>query len=276
MEASYMSTVVRLSLGPDRFGITKLRVRQAMREFDKHFRGQEPDTGTRFAVIADNRRYPPKRLLALTIGRTSTLGFSGGKQTNSIFKKLGFHVSPISALGNQIVRERKRALRMPVPQVKEIVRSMFRQRWRILNREVLSDHTLKWPGLYLLAYGNKQNDLDGKPVRANEILYVGMSNHATLNARLGQFLNSIKGGRGHSAGQRIFAGSRWRAVPKAKGEHGDRFYFASMSVPCITKKGRKGRTSGDLKKMGIIAAAEQFTLARVLDETHREPRLNKQ
>jgi hypothetical protein len=270
-----MDGLEELRLGLDLFGITRHRVREAMRKFDKDFRGHESDTGTGYFVKEGKKRYPPKRLLALTIGRASTKGFAGGEQTNSVFKKVGFDVRPISEAAKQLAAERAAALRKPVPPMKEVVRGLFSQRWRVLNRDVLKDRYFKWPGVYLIASAEKGYDLDGEPVAAREVLYVGMSNHATLAARLRQFLEGIEHRSGHSAGQRFGSDPEWRhSLSRAGSKLGGRLYFASGRVPCITRKGkRKGR---DLKKMGVIAAAEQFALARVLEKVGREPRLNKQ
>ena len=77
--------------------ITREMILQAMQYFDENF----PDTAKFdnwlekktyvYAVTHGGRRYPPKYILSQASG-FSTDKFSGGEQTNNVFKALGFVV----------------------------------------------------------------------------------------------------------------------------------------------------------------------------------------
>lgn len=45
----------------------------------------------RYAIEYDGRRYPPKHILSVVTG-ISTRDFSGGEETNRVFRALGFDV----------------------------------------------------------------------------------------------------------------------------------------------------------------------------------------
>lgn len=265
---------VSFRVGLDEFGITPARIRGAMREFDKGFRGKESETGTGFAVIRRNKLYPPKRLLALAIGRP-THGFSGGDQANGILRRLGFDVRRLNDPRVQQLIPGAGELNLPVPQPEAVVRKLFSQKWKRLDPQgrALRDRNLRYPGVYVLA--NDRDMLDGKYVDESRVFYVGMSNHASLATRLKQFLDSANGGKGHSAGERFFQ-EYCHGSPYRKNGRNITLWWACVPIPCLTNK--RARTATDLKKIGAIAAAEQYALARVKDKTKpkREPSLNKQ
>ncbi len=77
--------------------VTREAILGAMRAFD----AQYPDSALyerwlekenyKYAVTYAGRLYPPKRILSLATGISSTQ-FSGGDRTNNIFRALGFEV----------------------------------------------------------------------------------------------------------------------------------------------------------------------------------------
>ncbi|PKN92923.1 MAG: hypothetical protein CVU44_12900 [Chloroflexi bacterium HGW-Chloroflexi-6] len=77
--------------------VTRQQVLDSLHEFASQY----PDTnayddwlnkGTyKFAVRFDGRLYPPKQILSMATG-IPTSDFSGGEQTNRIFRELGFDV----------------------------------------------------------------------------------------------------------------------------------------------------------------------------------------
>ena len=77
--------------------VTREAILGAMRAFDAEF----PDSALyerwlekesyEYAVTYAGRFYPPKRILSLATG-ISTTQFSGGDQTNNVFLALGFEV----------------------------------------------------------------------------------------------------------------------------------------------------------------------------------------
>lgn len=77
--------------------VTRQQIIAALNEFARQY----PDTNAyddwlnkgsyKFAVRFDGRLYPPKQILSMATG-ISTSDFSGGEQTNRIFRELGFDV----------------------------------------------------------------------------------------------------------------------------------------------------------------------------------------
>jgi 5-methylcytosine-specific restriction protein A len=77
--------------------ITAQDILAAMSDFDSQY----PDTNDydswldketyKYAVRHNNKLYPCKHILSQATG-IGTSGFSGGKQTNNVFRKLGFHI----------------------------------------------------------------------------------------------------------------------------------------------------------------------------------------
>lgn len=77
--------------------ITRNMVIDALRVFSAEF----PDTNTydgwldkasyHYVLEYDSRRYPPKHILSVVTG-ISTREFSGGEETNRVFRELGFDV----------------------------------------------------------------------------------------------------------------------------------------------------------------------------------------
>jgi len=77
--------------------ITRQRILDVIRDFDKKY----PDTNQydrwlekrnfKFAIKWEGKLYPPKHILSQASG-INTSEFSGGQQTNSVFKTLGFTI----------------------------------------------------------------------------------------------------------------------------------------------------------------------------------------
>lgn len=129
----------------------------------------------------------------------------------------------------------------------------------------------QYPGVYILAYSDK--DLEKKPIRIEDIYYVGMSNSlGGVKQRLNQFFSGIEKGYGHSAGNRFLKEINKR-VPYSKSKNNKRFFVSSLSLPCLVNK--KNRSYKDLIKMGEVARFEYEVLAYVKEKIGREPELNK-
>ena len=77
--------------------VTRKAILDAIHEFDRQY----PNSSTYddwlrkrsyiYAVLYDNRMYPPKQILSMATG-ISTTDFNGGEQTNRVFHQLGFEV----------------------------------------------------------------------------------------------------------------------------------------------------------------------------------------
>src|ERR1044072_1181355 len=128
------------------------------------------------------------------------------------------------------------------------VRRLFAKRWRRLHAEEwLKDSELRYPGVYLLAFTEK--NLEGKAVRVDDGYYVGMSNAAGgVRARLRQFKSALERGYGHSAGNRCYQGYKGRAFSKLRRK--EKFYFAALCMPCSSLK--SGAQPNDFRVMGRL------------------------
>ena len=75
--------------------VTRQDVFNAMRDFDQKYAGTEEYIdwlsykSHKYLVWNNGLQYPPKHILSLAIG-ISTTEFSGGEQTNRVFTDLGF------------------------------------------------------------------------------------------------------------------------------------------------------------------------------------------
>lgn len=252
--------------------VTRGQLLAAMKEFDLQFRVKEEDTGTMYAVEEDGKRYPPKRLLAIATG-VPVGKFYGGERSNKVFQRLRFKVLRIAEnqrawkTAEEIAAEKAR-MKLPVPRIEKLVDGLFRKKWVPLREDysklVDSDH----PGVYVLAYSAKE--LRGKPVKEDQIYYVGVS-HAGVRKRLKQFIKGLKDGGLHSAAKKFFSEVA-HGVPYSSLPDGKEFFVSSISVPCTYSK--KARNPLDLQKLGLIAALEWYVLARVRKKTGDEPWLN--
>lgn len=259
---------VILKLHHDTFRVDRTRILRAMKEFDRKYRVKEPIAGTKFAVIHDGQIYPPKRVLGLAIGQSIST-FSGGRFTNDVFCQLGFCVGDAPPRPDRSKAE----LNGPIPTVGEVLSRLFSGKWTKLDPdlEISAREGGEYPGIYAIAYSDE--NLEGRRVDERDIFYIGMSNHAGLKNRLAQFVLGLEDGSHHSAAMRFFKklaqGKRYSQLNPRKD-----FFFVWAPVPCVTAK--RERKPRDLRKMGIVAAAELYALARTRQKTGREPELNKQ
>jgi len=246
--------------------VTKARLLSAMRRYDEELRPREKESGTRYAVEYDKKRYPPKRILELATG-ISRKTFSGGAKTNRVFSY--FRCFPIRTVVSTRTRfktqaeleHEERLLNARCPSLSTLENRLFRQRWATFPGDIAKLQYAGFPGVYVIA--RTKQSLTGKRVRERDIYYVGMSNYAGLKKRLYQFKSGVNRGKGHSTGNRLHKKKR---LPP---------YVASVAVPCRTRKGE--REPDDLRKTGIIAALEMCVLARIKARRHdhKEPELNK-
>src|SRR5437773_11839524 len=87
--------------------------------------------------------------------------------------------------------------------VRTLVNRLFTQKWTLIQSTTKSFDNGDQPGVYLLAYTEK--DLDGQPIALEDIFYVGMSNSAGgINKRLRQFTYGLEKKKLHSGAKRFF------------------------------------------------------------------------
>ncbi len=110
--------------------------------------------------------------------------------------------------------------------MKGLVKRLLSRKWQVLtkkSRKVLPQDS-KYPGVYFLAYSD--GNLTDQPIRLKDVYYVGMSNSkGGVRARLGQFLDAIDKGSGHSAGNRFFQ-EEGKEVPFSKFSGRTKFYIS--------------------------------------------------
>ncbi|MCG3738005.1 hypothetical protein EXA16_16975 [Vibrio cincinnatiensis] len=128
---------------------------------------------------------------------------------------------------------------------------------------------ISFPGIYALAITSE--DLTGKEVNLEKVVYIGMSNSKSgIRGRLNQLNRSINGGSGHSGGNTIRSQLGWYD----KWRDGLDLYVAICPVICDVKK----RTLSDLKLMGAVAYMEYeaFSLFKEKKPKIGKPKFNKQ
>jgi hypothetical protein len=230
----------------------------------------EPTTGTKYFIWFKGREYSPKQVRSVLESRAVS-EFSGGRETNDVFRDLGFTVvsgrDRLAAYRHSVTRlpETKRLIRDLDPQL----RSLFDQVWVPLETAIRRKDISHCPGVYLLAYGK---GLSHKRVDVEHVFYVGMSTTA-LKTRLQQFWDGIHDGGHHSGAKRFYR--RWTGG-KSFGclrNTGNKFYVATCPVECEPNKGL--RTPSDLERMGTVTALEFLALARIKQELGVEPPLNR-
>lgn len=160
-----------------------------------------------------------------------------------------------------------------IREIHSLVSQLFSKKWAALPNDpkVLSDKELKSPGVYLLAFSEK--NLIGKPVRARDVFYVGMSNSSGgVQQRLKQFVSGIEKNGLHSGAMRFFR--EYANHHRFSESHlAGKFYYVAHTIKCISDKSKSHPS--DFRKMGHIACAEYYAIAHIEDETGRRPRLNK-
>lgn len=162
--------------------------------------------------------------------------------------------------------------------IQHLVTNLLSQRWADLleqkSQRFSALGNAKYPGVYLLAYTNR--GLQNQPIDINDVFYVGMSNSdGGVKQRLINFMNGIESGKMHSGGERFFHNYA-HGIPFSDFSSindGKRFYIATLSIPCETRKGR--RTAEDLEKMGEVARLEYYVMAHLKRNLGREPELNE-
>jgi len=252
--------------------VKREQILAALKEFDLKLRSSEDDSGTLYAVEEAGRSYPPKRILELATG-IPRHKFYGGKPSNDVFAGLGFHIiksdsNPSRKAAVQAAKEQAR-LNEPIPNVDRLVEELFTRTWVRLHDDSAKLSDSQYPGVYVLAYAEK--DLAGDRVTEDQIFYVGVS-HAGARKRLRQFTNGLEDGHHHSGAGRFFT-TVANGTPYSSFVQRKTFFVASISVPCTCLKTE--RSAMDLRKMGIVAQLEWYVLARVKAKTNEEPSLNK-
>ncbi len=258
-------------LGTQKFQMDRKTVRSALRKYDERFRITDDDSGTRYALLAKSKTYPPKDILSLILGKPKT-AFSGGQPTNRVFEDLEFKIVRISKQGLIKSPLRAQELRRPIPRIEKLTKQLFMQGWVSLDADIKDLQDAGYPGVYVLAYSKK--NLRGKRIEARDVFYVGMS-HAGVIKRLKQFKVGIERGKGsgHGPAERFYKHKDYaHGVPYSKLKNGKKFFAASVSVPCIVAKPQ--RCPKDLRKMGIVAAFELYVLAHIRELLETEPKLN--
>ena len=151
------------------------------------------------------------------------------------------------------------------------IQPLLKKKWTNLLKSYKNLENNHYPGVYILAYTNK--DLEGKPIKIEDIFYVGMSNsRGGIKQRLKQFIDGLNKGYGHSAGNRFFQEySEGKSFDVAN--HKKTFFVAFLSLPCKVNKDE--RSSEDLRNMGEVAKFEYCVMAFIKEKLGREPELNK-
>lgn len=157
-------------------------------------------------------------------------------------------------------------------EIDRLVSQLFSKSWTGLHSsESFVRPDLKFPGVYLLAY--TESDIEGAPVSARDVFYVGMSNaRSGVRGRLNQFRAGIEKNGLHSGAMRFFR-EYGRNKPFSIAKSGKRFCFAALTLPCVSDKA--AAKAEDLRAMGHVACLEYYAIAYVAAQTGRKPALNK-
>ena len=148
---------------------------------------------------------------------------------------------------------------------------LLSRKWALLTRENVKAIGNNYPGVYILAYTEK--DIRGQIPDLNDIFYIGMSNaQEGVRDRLKQFMNGIEKGVGHSAGNRFFKEIN-NGKPYNAQKSEDKLYFCALTIEANVHK--KTRTPEDLRMMGEICKLEYYLMAHFKSVTGKEPELNK-
>lgn len=151
------------------------------------------------------------------------------------------------------------------------IKKLLDKKWTNLLENYKNLKNNDYPGVYILAYTNK--NLGGKSININDIFYVGMSNSRRgIKSRLKQFIDGINKNRSHSAGMRFYK-KYALGVPFNRLKRKETFFVQSLSLPCNVIK--EERNAEDLRKMGKVTKLEYDLLAHIKEKTEKEPELNK-
>lgn len=157
-------------------------------------------------------------------------------------------------------------------QIEALVSKLFSGSWIDLHRaDAFRRRDLVFPGVYLLAF--TAADLEGRPVDAHEVFYVGMSNSAGgVRQRLKQFKTGIEVNDLHSGAMRFYR-DYCHDKPFSAANNGQRLFFAALTIQCESNK--SAATPDDMRQMGHVGCLEYYAIARVAEQTGRNPPLNK-
>jgi len=245
----------------------------AMKKFDLELRSSDKDSGTRYAVKNEGKRYPPKRILELAT-KIPRNRFFGGKPSNDVLDGLGFPIivsdGKRSGKTSEQTAAEKTRLDGPVPDIGQLVKDLFNSRWARLDDDSVKQlPDSQYPGVYVLAYTDRK--LLGLQVRENAIFYVGVSHMQGVRKRLRQFRDGLEDGDHHSGAGRFFKEVA-KQTPYSELAQRKLFFVTSISVPCESRKAV--RSPMDLRKLGVVAQLEWYVIARVKEKTTHEPWLN--
>jgi len=250
------------TLGGRKLSISRESIIDAMDRFDENDTGLRRQRGTKYFVWRNGphgkgKSYPPKDILRnLKNGPLSK--FSGGYATNQVFNDLEFY------LGRGKFPKRQPDTNVPTPTIAILKKQLLKKSWTKFGPNFLKNGRASHPGVYLFALSNQ--NLSGKPIRLNDIFYVG-SSCTGLGARLNQFWKGRKENCCHSAAMRFYR--RWRRRTNSEQE----FYVAEITIPCETRK--EIRSEKDLCKMGRVAELEYAMIAHIKKRIGFEPLLNR-
>jgi hypothetical protein len=155
--------------------------------------------------------------------------------------------------------------------IEALTSQLFRQRWVALDAAASTRPDLIYPGVYLLAFTSAK--LTGMIVKAEQVLYAGMSNSAGgVRSRLHQFAKGIERNDFHSGAMRFYR-EQCGSKPFSQLKTRNRFYVAALTIECESDK--NSVQPEDLRIMGHIACLEYYVIARIAQKTGNKPALNK-
>ncbi len=159
---------------------------------------------------------------------------------------------------------------------KEIKTLFYEKDWEKLDDCIKSLEN--YPGVYIISFPRARKPK--KSIDVNKVVfYVGYSNSIEgVKGRLGAFKKGAESSTGHhSAGNRFCKEDcNGMAFTKTKKFNNKHFYVKALLFKnCMVDK-KKKRSARSLKTMGKIRMLEYYVMASVLEQTNKEPKLNKQ
>jgi hypothetical protein len=153
-----------------------------------------------------------------------------------------------------------------IPEITRLAKQLFAKQWiAIDNQNPFADKKLNEPGVYLLAYSNR--NLSDRPIDPKDVFYVGMTcSVGGLKSRLRQFVAGTQGKYSHSAARRFFRENSRKSARK-------HFFYAALPFICVASKGKANPR--DFRQLGHISCVEYYSIARILEKTGKRPPLNK-
>ena len=123
----------------------------------------------------------------------------------------------------------------------------------------------------MIAY--TKTELKGKPIRENDVLYVGMSTaQGGVRTRLKQFGDGLETYGIHSGAKRFYREYQ-NNLPFSRLRDQSTFFYTALAINCISDKSML--QPGDLRELGHIVCLEYYAIARIKQKTGRTPPLNK-